>query len=295
MFPIFLIVVVLFLYFIVHTDMFHYEFKQQIQNQQTERKNWLQEKCNSGIGTRGLSTTHLFVDNKYKVLYCYIPKAGCTLWKNLLSAIHQNNPLPHNEMSIHTNKMLQKQGIKTLQTKTPITRDHILKTYQKFLFVRDPLERLVSAYRDKFEFNGDPNLYQHAKAMAKLYRDPNDVDVKSNPVTFSEFVKYVLSKHFNEHWSTFDSLCSPCAVNYTYIGKAHSFVEDSVHVLTDFFKLKEDNAKSLMKDMNINPRGRTNKTLVSRYLQQISAHSQQQLIDYYRDDYELFHYDPTLE
>lgn len=128
---------------------------------QMKRETWLVDKCNSGMGTKKFSTDHIYVDDKHKVLYCYIPKAWCTVWKNLLSAVQQNCRLASNQMNIHFTKTLHNQGIHTLRTKTSAERDVIIKTYKKFLFVRDPLERLVSAYRNEFEYNADPYLKSH--------------------------------------------------------------------------------------------------------------------------------------
>ena len=62
----------------------------QIQKIQKERKELLHNECRKmGIkyGTRGIKRDFLkflLVDDKHKVLYCYVPKAGCTSWRTLL-------------------------------------------------------------------------------------------------------------------------------------------------------------------------------------------------------------------
>lgn len=44
-------------------------------------------KGNPGRQISGLSTyqmQHMYVDHKHKILYCFVPKVGCTNWKRIM-------------------------------------------------------------------------------------------------------------------------------------------------------------------------------------------------------------------
>ena len=88
------------------------------------------------------------------------------------------------------------------------------------MFVRDPIERVVSAYLDKFVVDGESSLSirkHEGKKFQRMYReDKDDVERDGNGTTFEEFTRYVVdSSHsptddFNDHWETMTRLCQPC-------------------------------------------------------------------------------------
>ena len=105
--------------------------------------------------------TNVAVDDKHKLLYCYVPKVACTSWKVKLSlmsdkAVNGEATVVNTHPSpVDTWGGLAKYGIKMLSTYTPEQIKHRLENYFKFIFVRHPMERLVSAYRSKFEKRKD--------------------------------------------------------------------------------------------------------------------------------------------
>ena len=91
-----------------------------------------------------------------QVIYCFIPKSGCTTWKRTLAkAIKGAEGYLKTEESIHTDQFLRSHGVMGLYSFRDSEIDKRLKTYFKFLVVRHPMERLVSAFRDKFEKTTD--------------------------------------------------------------------------------------------------------------------------------------------
>ena len=72
-----------------------------------------------------------------------------------------------------------------------------LRTYLKFLFVRDPLERLLSAYEDKFVDSPDVHYTRYYKKMVEYFR--STVDLRSDgKLTFRKFIHYINTIGFNE-------------------------------------------------------------------------------------------------
>ena len=97
-----------------------------------------------------------------------------------------------------------------------------LMTYKKFMFARDPIERLLSAFRNKFESGQKTSIpFQKdwGQKIQKLFRkDSQQISSDGSGTTFQEFVgflvnsgKYVNAK-FNEHWTPMVELCQPCLV-----------------------------------------------------------------------------------
>ena len=90
----------------------------------------------------------------------------------------------------------------------------IAKTWQKMVVVREPFQRLLSAYRNKIEPNRTDYFGQVSKKIAKDYGN------SERHATFSEFLRFYLDeKEPNEHWDSFASLAQPCKYDYKYILK----------------------------------------------------------------------------
>ena len=87
-----------------------------------------------------------FVSDQRKYMYCFIPKAACSSWKLTLLRLTGKNIsfITNVHNGAHTDKVL-KRAVHYNATE----RESHLKKYFKFMFVREPLERLVSAYLDK--------------------------------------------------------------------------------------------------------------------------------------------------
>uniref|UniRef100_A0A7M4FKX5 Carbohydrate sulfotransferase n=1 Tax=Crocodylus porosus TaxID=8502 RepID=A0A7M4FKX5_CROPO len=118
-----------------------------------QRRELLSSVCNRYTRKRRLLTPddlrHLVVDDVHGLLYCYVPKVACTNWKRVMMVLtgqgKYQDPLeiPANEAHVSSN-------LRTLSEYSISEINHRLRNYLKFIFVREPFERLVSAYRNKF-------------------------------------------------------------------------------------------------------------------------------------------------
>ncbi|XP_076144094.1 carbohydrate sulfotransferase 8-like [Alosa pseudoharengus] len=124
------------------------------------RRRWVREVCAKyktkipqNITPQRVS--RIFVEDKYKILYCEVPKAGCSNWKRVLMVLAG---IANNVTGIKHNAVHYGNHIRQLDSYNREGIAYRLRNYTKVLFVRVPLERLVSAYRDKFE---SPNKYYH--------------------------------------------------------------------------------------------------------------------------------------
>ena len=85
---------------------------------------------------------------KFQVIYCLIPKAASTSWKRVLIRSSTNQTLRKRDLYQLT--LLRKYGLVSLAAFSKEEIQKRLKTYFKFLVVRHPFIRLLSAYWSKF-------------------------------------------------------------------------------------------------------------------------------------------------
>uniref|UniRef100_A0A8C6PUX0 Carbohydrate sulfotransferase n=1 Tax=Nothobranchius furzeri TaxID=105023 RepID=A0A8C6PUX0_NOTFU len=136
------------------------------------RKHLMKEMCAKYKGSISKTITpdhvkQIFVEDRNKLLYCSVPKSGCSNWKRTLMVLSGQ---ASNAENIQHDMVHYGGHIKTLNMFNQKEIMHRLETYTKFMFVREPLERIVSAYRDKFE---NPNEYYHnlfGKPIISKYR-----------------------------------------------------------------------------------------------------------------------------
>ena len=159
---------------------------------------------------------HLLFDDKYKIIYCFIPKTGCTKMKTLFLLLQGLYSLEQlfNKTVTHKNYLKK---VKTLADLSVEERSVRLKSYYKFMIVRDPLERFVSGYRNKIGRSHAPKRF--IKLQKDIMKDIHRYGFffKRNP-SFSEFVQYFLAHNevFDDHFKPMVDICHPCYVKYHF-------------------------------------------------------------------------------
>lgn len=170
-----------------------------------------------------------------------------------------------------------------------------LNLYFKFFIVRDPFERLISAFKDKFVHN--PRFepwYRHeiAPSIIRKYRR-NRMETKG--LQFEDFVRYLgdpnhrwLDVQFGDHiihWVTYVELCAPCEITYSVIGHHETLEDDAPYIL------KAAGIDRLVSYPTIPP-GITvyNRTKVERYFSGISKRDIRRLYARFEGDFKLFGY-----
>lgn len=179
---------------------------------------------------------HILVDDERKLLYCYVPKVACTNWKRLLLILagKWNNT---DVLSIPGHIPHLPGMFKDLSMVTAQEREHMLNNYHKMVFVRNPFERLLSAYRNKLEGDSPSQYFQEhvGRRIIKTYREnPSNQSLEfGNDVTFKEFAMFLTNKSEeladvvnNEHWQPITDLCHPCQIKYTLVGKYETLLDD---------------------------------------------------------------------
>ena len=210
--------------------------------------------------------------------------------KLFFSAVSQSN---HSDASatnvtdIHKSPLLPRLSAFSIEE-----RRHRLATYRKFIFVRHPLERLVSAYLNKFGPLGRLTFYQEiiGRQILRLFRPGfHDAATAGDDVTFREFIQFVIHEYstslrwMDVHWKPAADLCQPCLIDYDFVGKYATLMDDAEWLLDELdlparirFPVARSQAKKHTRDQFAN----LNSSLVER------------LIQVYEKDFRLFGYDP---
>jgi len=168
----------------------------------------------------------LKLDKSHKISICVPFKAGSETWRYLLSSTSSNG-----SSNIEISKI---QSIEAVSD------------YSKAIQVRDPYERLLSAYRFTFEhgtsLKNSNNL--NSRLLDKYSFLPSDLDESGKPVvSFPQFIQSIVSgyRDFSSdamklltdgaalHWLPFYIQCNPChpAYNPSTIIKMETWLRDT--------------------------------------------------------------------
>lgn len=235
--------------------------------------------------TRGTAKGSYFVSIKKKAVFCAVPKVASTNWKRMLLVMEGVKNLSEltKKSKVHTQPDLL-----SISSFTGPERKSMLMKYYKFLFVRNPFERIVSAYRNKLADNNTFFERTYGTRILRFLRKnlTENEYAEGKGTTFEEFAQWVAEKHpVDPHWLPVHHLCRPCTVPYTFIGKMETLYRDSQQVLnhlkTDakFPATWSDGYKT------------SSQQLMLEYFSKMSTDTIEKLYRYYQDDFEAFGYD----
>ncbi|KAF9804241.1 hypothetical protein SFRURICE_020669 [Spodoptera frugiperda] len=198
------------------------------------RQELIQETCRHFPPKHGLDELppsqleHILINEEHKLLYCYVPKVACTNWKRILMMLsgkwNGTDVLSITASIAHTPGLFR-----DLSNVSKAERDYMLENYNKMIIVRNPFERLLSAFRNKLE--GDTLSARYfqdriGRRIIKAYREnPSNESLEyGRDVTFKEFALFLTNRSEemadvvnNEHWQPITNLCHPCLIKYTLV------------------------------------------------------------------------------
>ncbi|CAK9290051.1 unnamed protein product [Gordionus sp. m RMFG-2023] len=232
-----------------------------------DRIGWLKHACSTisplYSAMNDYARSHQIVDEARGIMYCYVPKASSTSWKSFFMVSNNLSYKTLLESSMIPNDSLGHyvEGFKFKILSNLVMSDdnYESRKYLKFMFVRNPISRLISAYRSKFEWKNEYFIARYGsyiellassnsseiggknfKAGFKTREQSNDNN--NGNVTFLKFVKFLLNIRYlrnerlreylmNEHWRPYSDICAPCSRGLDFIGKQESLVQDVKKIL----------------------------------------------------------------
>ena len=173
-----------------------------------------------------------------------------------------------------------------------------LRSYFKFTVIRNPLERLVSSYRNKIQ----PPLSARSikfpeyikREIFERYRPVvynhwlNSGGMYNITITFSEFVEYYVEAfkdHLNPHIKPFSKICHPCNIPFDFYIHFNNYSSDVAMVIDKVGMRKEHyHDQSLYKS----PSDST-AAIMDGYFQTLTRTQRGQLYDVMRDELLLYY------
>ena len=165
-----------------------------------------------------------------------------------------------------------------------------LETYFKFLVVRNPLQRFVSAFRDKFA--SETGFRNYAGDIWK--------QGKNSDLSLSNYIEHISSLHRNRinsnkkgvrylegHWAQYSTLCHPCHIDYDYIVRFETMREDAAYVLS---KLGPHDKCLEQKYPELFHSSQSTSSVFDQYFSSLSSEQIEILRDMYSLDFKLFGY-----
>ena len=209
-------------------------------------------------------------------MFCTIPKVASTTWKRVLADLS----------GLRQGIFVHRPGLwRRLNEYQEKEKSILLKTYFKFVFVREPLHRLLSAFKDKFIGKNRNFSKNIRKIIVKAFR-PKDFDPNGdNNITFAEFVQYYSRNTIsrNPHWRQYGDLCHPCVINYDFIGHLETMKEDATLLL------KMAGIEDRVKFPPIH--NSTSSREIISYYSTVPSEYISRLAEQYRNDFDLFGYE----
>ncbi|XP_070568578.1 carbohydrate sulfotransferase 11-like [Ptychodera flava] len=172
----------------------------------------------------------ILVDPAHSIMYCQVEKVGSSNWLRtfliLAGEFSANDTIPWSsiyKVYDHYKRLSQYLHPERLQ---------LLQQYKKFMFVRHPFNRLLSAYVNKFE--QQPSMELIAEMLKTLGVTP--ASNSSSVLTFPDFVRYLImtkdsTETWNIHYKPIYYLCYPCNITYDIIGHLETVTRDSAYIL----------------------------------------------------------------
>lgn len=172
---------------------------------------------------------NLVVVDQDEIIYCAIPKVASTEWREALTVYVGHDKVKGKESQNRTMwKHLNEYSTQNVTDK--------LQKYYKFIFVREPFARLLSAYKSKFVAGNDYYFKTFGREIIQKFRKNATEHAKNtgDDVTFLEFLKHIIvAQYHDEHWRPYDDLCHVCSINYDFIGHLETIDEDTPFLLKE--------------------------------------------------------------
>ncbi|XP_050736877.1 carbohydrate sulfotransferase 11-like [Eriocheir sinensis] len=256
-------------------------------------------------------------DRSPPLVYCPVYKSASTTWMTYflrLKHVNDNNPalLRMSNRARELRKYMPRYGggHHRVFTEYPVPKSskdkrRVFEDSVRFLVVRHPFARILSAYRDKIErpypLPFRPYFQQLQKAILARYREPGDnsTDLPPHP-TFSEFVDYLIestknlktAKDWMENvicWIPYWVQCGVCSSDYQVIVKVETMVDDE-QLLAHVADLTEIQDRVEWRNRRA---GSSTSMLLPDYFKTLTRHQVQLLHLRFKMDFDLFGY--TIE
>ncbi|XP_050081192.1 carbohydrate sulfotransferase 13-like [Anopheles maculipalpis] len=225
-------------------------YEQPIEEIMQDRSSHLQEQCQTILDHGNLSASsartlkpqylyyNYFYQPQFQMLWCSINKVASSSW------MYQFNRWAGVSREKIAQAARDMKALARMYYPVPTRADveqikrNVDLPVIRFLLVRDPMDRFVSAYEDLIV---RPQSDNYLTLRRFIFREVYGLDTPSGsengtspPVpSFSDFTEFVLRRPnvLDPHWDTYYNLCDPCFLQPTVIVKLETYDRDVAHLL----------------------------------------------------------------
>ncbi|KAK7065144.1 hypothetical protein SK128_009141 [Halocaridina rubra] len=267
-----------------------------VQNILEERYHKVLENCLAVLSPleleKPINSKEFLISEKYKLIWCNIFKSASSSWlynflvmagvKEKDMKVSQTSPIEF--ARTHYKRPSSEKLLSYLFNPSV--------EYTSFIIVRDPFERLLSAYRDKIESQSQ-KYYKHLRCKIEKDYAPKVLNPKGRDCkpSFPAFVDYVIDEHSkgntpNEHWAPYYTFCSPCQVHFDYILHFETLAADEAYLVNAVSGLS-----SVVTPHKLHASHTSYGELTMKYFQLLSLSQLEKLYSIYEKDFRIFDYD----
>ena len=235
---------------------------------------------------RPIRRLKLLVNDKKRIAFAEIPKCASTTLDRfmvLMGGKYTARDLQGQELWQFDT--MRRFGLRNFDEHS----QHILADYRKFIVIRHPMDRFVSAFNDKI-LTPRTRDKEHKQNLLKFLNG-----TFSNVTEFQRFTKAVLRGFSNNHWNPHASMCHFDQVDYDDVIRMESFRHDLEPMVTGYLGLNWSHVQEGSSNMKrANTDDNVSRTVTSRRLsifEQIPRNELLQLKDFFRNDFEILGYD----
>ena len=242
----------------------------------------------------GQAPSHLLVDDRNKYIFCEVRKVSSMAWRKVLDTMALAGP--------PTGGLKAGDRLRRLGTYSKQDREYRLRHYTKFMFVREPMLRAFSGWREKFVDGPQRHAYQTIWGpqikRSRLSRQNTSFSSQGqrgearSSISFADFVGYITGPvpsplQQDMHWQSYLPRCRPCRVRYDLIGHYETLGPDAEAILGVISPSGRSNNNTVMF-----PPIRSSRTpkLAKREFLKLKYEDLLKLARLYELDYKLFGY-----
>ncbi|XP_022096482.1 carbohydrate sulfotransferase 14-like isoform X2 [Acanthaster planci] len=217
-----------------------------------------------------------YVNDDYNLTVTIVRKAGSTNWKKFMTDLHA--------ISSKSTRL----ALEPLHKRSQEDIKHALKHYTKVLFVRNPLVRLLSAFRDKFVKLPTRVYVRMADRIIRRIRRERPPNPEQPDLTFTEFLTYIAAvkgRNGDPHWIPVFRACKPCQVRHDFVGKLETLQSDTAYLIDKLGvggRVQYDYPKPFT--------GSSNVTRLMDYFSGVPPEIIEKICNLYWDDFVVFDY-----
>ena len=223
-----------------------------------------------------------------------IPKVACMTFQKIMARSLTNSSVDLKRINFPS--FINSLGMNFLHKYSKSDIELRLDTYFKFIVVRHPFDRLLSAYADKF---ADPN--NNMMMVTRLRRRAESrfgnftcFDQNGQPrLSLNQFLELVSDdkKFYDKHWQSYYTLCQPCLIDYDHIIRLET-ADNDIGIVLDHLNYTGSEERLAVSNRHENMKRNTKNKLdvVTRQMNLMESDILHGLLKVFRYDFELFGY-----